>query len=494
MISTNFTRHLVFLFLLFCQCYSAHAQFNPQVTTTNMGYGNVQYNTSGCTDHALRFFIFDDGIYSFENDPRHHYPPSNLGHNAKVWFSEPYDYDPPTFRAAPLSGPTDTGLDENPVIYMATNPIINTSWSICRNKEHFYMLVFRNTGYTPYSGCVDFYYNSFELNLNVPGILEHNNWVTNRVLQSSNVPNYDTMIKWDFSNLGPNETRIVYIPMTAKLPVGSKIKTASRVRIGCVNGGALIVKENEVKATPHDPNNKTADRDCSDLPNSGEPMNVRYKINFKNIGSGYANNVVVKDTLATYFDVTSLSMQQSEFPYTYSVNGRILTVNFIGINLPGTKQTIPFIHDDNQTESWFNFSICTRRNAPLPSKGIENIATIYFDNLPGIRTNLSKMKLEPTCPVVYCNNISPRLPGSGEAQIISLSPNPASGFTTLNAYSELPAEISIYTSNAAMVKQLKLDRLAGENKIDLSELPTGLYFIKVKSAEINVSLKFIKIE
>ncbi len=488
--SKHFTKSFALLFIFFSSLVSLLAQYDPVVTTTNMGNGKVQYNTSGCTDPALRFFIFDDGFYSFENNPLHHYPQSFSGHNAMVWFSEPYADADPTFRQAPLSGPTGGGQNTNPEIYMPTNPLISTSWALSQNRQHYYMLIFRNNGSTTISGCLDFYYNSTELNL-TGGILEYNNWVYNKTFLPSNEPLYNSMIKWNFNSLQPGKTRIVYIPMTAVLPTGTKVKTASRMRVNCVNGGALMVHETEVKGTPHDPNHKTADRACSGLPSPPAAVNFTYKINFKNIGSDFAQNVVISDQFSDDFSMGSLVMLGSGFPYTYTVTGNTLTITFTGINLPGTKQRHPYIYPDSHTESWVEFTICIK--AQTAEKWVSNVATVYFDNLPGIATNVEKTPFKTGCSMVLCGPSS-RLPGESIVKDITLSPNPVNNIATLNAYSELPTIIEICNTSGAIIKQLHFDRLAGETQVDVSDLTPGLYVMKVKSADKNVSLKFIKIE
>jgi hypothetical protein len=490
MISTNSIKHLVFLFLLFIVITTVRTQnYDPQVSTINLGNGDVRYPTSNCDSNDLRFFIFGDGFYSFENHPTHHYPPSSPGYTAKVWFAQAYDPDPPKLRNAPSSGTTQSGPNTNPEIYMPTNPMIAKSWSLVQNKKHYYMLVFRNNTYSTTSGCLEFYYKSTELLLDT-AILQYNGWVYNRTYPVSNQPNFNKMVKWSFSGLAPGETRIVYVPMKVLQPQDAIVTTASRVRIGCTGNVPLVVQQNDVRATPHDPNYKSADRYYSGSSWPFVPLHFKYKINFQNIGTGYATNVVVTDQFSDDLDINTLQLINSEHPFTKSVNGNQLTLTFPNINLPGTKQTVPYIFEDSQTESWIEFSICTK-NGLLQQK-IKNEATVYFDNLPGMTTNTATINLDLGGPIVNCGSASPRPPGSAEAQDITLSPNPVNDLVTLHAYSKSPTVINIYNTNGVLMKQVRYNNLPGETQVDMNDLPAGLYLMKVKSAKINVSLKVIK--
>jgi uncharacterized repeat protein (TIGR01451 family) len=492
MISKNFLRQIAMLFLLFNLCIDAIGQqYDPQVIATDQGNGDVLYTTSNCDRNDLRFFIFDDGFYTFEDNPTHHYPPSNTGHTAKVWFARAYDPDDPTLRYASNPEPSQNGPNNNPILHMPTNPMISNSWALRQYKEHYYMLVFRNTGNQPYSGCLDFYYNSIELDLNTAGILQYNNWVTTRTTPVSNEQNFDRRINWNFSNLSPGETRIVYIPMRPKLPIDAVITTASKVSINCTSNGPLVMTYDEVRATPHDPNHKSVDRTITGATIPYVPQSFTYKINFKNIGKWYANTVVVTDELAPFFDPATISMVGSKHQFTHTVNGSLLTLTFPNINLPGTKQTIPYMYDDDETESWVKFSICTRNG--LPPSSIQNYATVYFDDLAGINTNETNVLFDNGGPIVLCGGYSSRVAGTSKAEDVTVSPNPVQGIATLNAFSDLNTSIQIINSKGEVLKKLNYERLEGETQIDLSDLPSGLYFIKVRNNELNLSLKLLKL-
>lgn len=491
MTSKNFTRQIFLLILLFNLSIAATGQqYDPQVVATNIGNGDVAYNTSNCDRNDLRFYIFDDGFYSFESDPVHHYPPSSNGHTAMTWFARAYDPADPILRYASSPGPTQNGQNNNPIIHMPSNPLISNSWALRQYKEHYYMLVFRNTTNNISSGCLDFYYNSLELDLNSAGILQYNNWVVNRTTPTSNEPNFDRMIQWQFNNMNPGETRIVYIPMKPRLPIDAVITTASRMRVGCSSNVPLVLAYDEVRETPHDPNHKSVDRAIAGITFPYVPLSFTYKINFKNIGKWYANTVVVTDELASFFDPATIKMLGSKHQFTHSVNGNLLTFTFPNINLPGTKQIVPYMFDDDETESWVKFSICTRDGTPPLT--IQNYATIYFDNLDGITTNTTNVSFDIGGTSVFCNDYSSRIAGNSKAEDVTLNPNPVSGLTTLNAFSELPTIISIYNSNGAVIKKLNYARLEGETQIDMSDLPIGLYFLNVYNQELNVSLKVIK--
>ncbi len=78
----------------------------------------------------------------------------------------------------------------------------------------------------------------------------------------------------------------------------------------------------------------------------------------------------------------------------------------------------------------------------------------------------------------------------------SLSPNPAKSSITISMFSESAkfAQITISDINGRTVQSLKASLAAGHNKktIDIVELKSGLYFVKINDGQKLTVLKFVK--
>ncbi len=78
---------------------------------------------------------------------------------------------------------------------------------------------------------------------------------------------------------------------------------------------------------------------------------------------------------------------------------------------------------------------------------------------------------------------------------IKLSPSPASSFLQLTFQSTQTKiySVDIYNSLGQKSKSLTIQSVSGENKnsIDVSELPNGVYFLKLTSGKVSEPIKFI---
>jgi beta-glucanase (GH16 family) len=72
-------------------------------------------------------------------------------------------------------------------------------------------------------------------------------------------------------------------------------------------------------------------------------------------------------------------------------------------------------------------------------------------------------------------------------------PNPASDYIELSLSGKLDNKvITIFTLNGKMINQYKLDDTAEESRIDISQLPTGIYILNLNSDQKNWTKKLIK--
>ncbi|MEO0898161.1 MAG: T9SS type A sorting domain-containing protein [Bacteroidota bacterium] len=107
-----------------------------------------------------------------------------------------------------------------------------------------------------------------------------------------------------------------------------------------------------------------------------------YTINFQNLGNYPAKNVLIRDTLDTDLDLTSIQAEASSHAYALTIRpGRILEFYFKDINLPDS------ISDPVGSNGYVSFRVSHNPALPVGTV-ITNRAGIYFDFNAPIVTNL----------------------------------------------------------------------------------------------------------
>ncbi len=75
---------------------------------------------------------------------------------------------------------------------------------------------------------------------------------------------------------------------------------------------------------------------------------------------------------------------------------------------------------------------------------------------------------------------------------IIVYPNPATTEFTINAEGTKIKEIKIYNVLGEMLKSFDKLKITGSETIDISILPSGIYFIQVKTEQGLIRKKFVK--
>jgi uncharacterized repeat protein (TIGR01451 family) len=103
---------------------------------------------------------------------------------------------------------------------------------------------------------------------------------------------------------------------------------------------------------------------------------LTYKIDFQNVGTDTAFNIVIRDTLDENLDISTLSSGASSHTYQFGIAGRELIWTFSNINLPDS-----FVNEP-ASNGFVTFTIAPLSDITEGST-IVNQAAIYFDyNLP----------------------------------------------------------------------------------------------------------------
>lgn len=225
----------------------------------------------------------------------------------------------------------------------------------------------------------------------------------------------------------------------------------------------------QIVVNSYDPNDKTCLEGTTINPTMiGEY--VHYQIRFENTGTFPAQNVVVKDIIdTTKFDIATLQIvDTSHNCVTKITNPNKVEFIFENINLP---------FDDATNDGFLVFKIRTNPTLTVGST-ISNLANIYFDyNFP-IVTNTATSTFQS-----LANNTF------NFENYVSIAPNPAKDVLNITIQKEVGIKsIAIYN----MLGQLVQIITNPTNSINVSDLETGNYIVKLYSEKGEIIRKFIK--
>lgn len=226
---------------------------------------------------------------------------------------------------------------------------------------------------------------------------------------------------------------------------------------------------------PLDPNNKICYAPGIQ-PNGDIPFGtqeLRYTVNFQNIGTAPAMNVTTLDTLDANLDWSSLEVLSSSFPVQTQVdniNG-VTFFYFKGINLPDSNSNEPGSH------GFVTYKINLKSGVPVNTI-IKNRAHNYFDFQPPVPTNQTKNKL------VQFAGISENIKENN----ISVYPNPADSKVSIEADLEI-GQITLINNLGEIVLSQSVNGQA--TQLDIIRLSEGFYLMKIEFRNNQVMVKKI---
>ncbi|MEZ4853789.1 T9SS type A sorting domain-containing protein [Flavobacterium sp.] len=197
---------------------------------------------------------------------------------------------------------------------------------------------------------------------------------------------------------------------------------------------------------------------------------VHYMIRFENTGTYPAENIVVKDMIdTTKFDIATLVPISGSHEFYTRINGNKVEFIFENINLP---------FNDANNDGYVVFKIKT-----LPSLVIgdtfSNQANIYFDyNFPITTNNFTTTVQQPLSIQDFAFD-----------KEFTIYPNPVKN------------ELHISNKNKMEIQSLEIYNVLGQlvmaithpnEAIEVSQLKTGNYFVKVTTEKGSSTTKFIK--
>ena len=187
-----------------------------------------------------------------------------------------------------------------------------------------------------------------------------------------------------------------------------------------------------------------------------------YMIRFQNTGSDTAYTVVVKDSLSSHLDPSTIQWGVSSHPYSIKVTGTetpVLEFTFNNINLPHSSFNEPGSHGFIKFKAAAYDSL---ENGVV----VNNNAQIYFDyNLP-IVTNTVSITISDMVLLYDPLSVETYLPAQ-----INVYPNPTSGRILIAT--DMLQKVEIYTVNGILLETCLT------KEIDMSPYSKGIYLLKI---------------
>jgi len=246
---------------------------------------------------------------------------------------------------------------------------------------------------------------------------------------------------------------------------------------------AVAVECAEVRSS-YDPNDKRVIPSGVGSQNYvAENIMLDYKIRFQNTGNDTALNIVIKDTLSLYLDLSSIQLGASSHSYSFSVeNGRELKFSFNNIMLPDSNVNEALSH------GFIKFKV--KQNLDLPiGTVINNSASIYFDYNAPVLTNNTFLTIGDMDYILTVNTEKIETKNA----VINIYPNPFGSAATVEIHGYEGQGTICFEIFNALGKRVRFIQSQESNfEIKRNNLPSGIYFYRaIANKEVLGSGKLI---
>ncbi len=330
-----------------------------------------------------------------------------------------------------------------------------------------YKIVYRNKGNMIVSGSLNFNYND--------ALLDFTSATVTPSSQSTGVLN------WDYTNLQPFESRSFYVTFYVNSPTATPPVNIGTVLNFSATINPVATDENpadnqsafsQIVIGSYDPNTITCVEGDS-LPIVAIGNYLHYGIRFENTGNYQAQNIVVKDVIdTTKYDINSIQLLTTSHPAYTRITGNVIEFIFENINLAASSGTPPVGgHGD------VLFKIKSL-NSLVAGDVVTKSANIYFDYNAPIDTNVAQTTYQSLSNSIHQLDSS-----------IMIYPNPTSSFININCNSTIKS-VELYDVQGRILEtSLKNNSTA---KLDISEKPMGIYFLKISTENGSKVEKIVK--
>lgn len=263
---------------------------------------------------------------------------------------------------------------------------------------------------------------------------------------------------------------------TSFFQLAEAIQFQSRVDYNDVNGSqsSTNFEYSEIRCS-FDPNDKLVNPSREGNYTLFEEA-LTYTIRFQNTGNDEAYNILIKDTIDSNLDVTSIQIISSSHLdklNTKLSDGLVFSFEFRDIFLPDSTS------NPTGSQGYVTYTIKPKTRL-AENTVIKNSAAIFFDLNPHIQTNTVESRMVSELPVVSVipQNSLPKL---------SVWPNPSTGFFTIDEMSN--SKYTVFNVFGQTVQNGKFQR---NSTFDISTVPKGVYFIQVEKNGHSIVERIVK--
>ena len=276
----------------------------------------------------------------------------------------------------------------------------------------------------------------------------------------------------DFINLLPGEVEEILIYMTVPpvLTLGDILTSTVTYTTAAADiySGNDTSSLSEILIGSYDPNDITESHGPEILHATFTSEDyLYYTVRFQNVGTASAVNITIDNNLDAKLDKTTFEMISASHANSVERVFDQLTWQFNGINLADATS------DEPNSHGYVSYKI-----KPLAGYSVgdivPNTASIIFDFNTPVITNTFETEF---VAVLAVNEFT--------LTDFTMYPNPTSGVLQINSKTQIAyIEVSNYLGQVVM-------KVNNQNIINISELATGLYFVKIKDLNGNSGIKKI---
>lgn len=310
-----------------------------------------------------------------------------------------------------------------------------------------YQIVYKNKGNQLLSGDVNFTYDDTVLD-----------FVSATVLPDAQSTG---SLNWNYSNLRPFENRTIYVTLNLNSPMETPAVNSGDIlnftaSVNPISGDELpadnVFGFQQTVVNSYDPNIKQCVE--GNVVSSSEIGGyLHYIIDFENIGTTEAENIVVKDIIdTTMFDIKTLQIMNSSHAVEVNQKGNVVEFVFKGIKLPAGGHGNILL------------KIKTKSDLEVGDE-VSNKAEIFFDyNFP-IETNTARTTFQSLGTNDYAID-----------QSVSIYPNPSKGNVLVQANGIIKS-LQLFDIQGRVLETRATNEK--ELNVDISKYSNGVYFLKV---------------
>lgn len=286
-------------------------------------------------------------------------------------------------------------------------------------------------------------------------------------------------LTWNLSLLTPGNCKYIWVDFNAATTMVLGTNTLEMVNVLPTSGNDIDMSNNidtvhQIVVGSWDPNNKLAiatnynDPAYQVVSTINADQSIDYTINFQNLGTASAVNIVVIDELSSDVDAASYQFLGASHNSMVSRVGNTVTYQFKNIYLPDATANEPMSH------GFVKYRINAINNLPAGNQ-ISDFANIYFDfNAPVTTNNAIITMIVPSgINDVKANNVA-----------VNSYPNPVNAAAQIQFELKATAQVDVAIIDATgrISSQLISDKLnSGVQKIsfDAAPLANGIYTIRL---------------